>query len=253
MRRLMLVVVVAVTFSTASACITPSGYRPIPPILQSAEMSTTQVSAGSTFTVHVAATDDQAVANVGLRFRTPGMEPWETLNVPCDKSQFDSQQEISVDFPCTMPPIAANGDWILTVLVTDAVGLGPEGSCSCDSADIHFTVTGGTADTQGPQVEAFTTSPAPVTVGEPFDLTISLSDEHLAPDYSVSTFEYYSNDPFQVCTRASDRSVSATEHEWTFRCPPPTKPGTYFGGTFVPDAMGYVTNAHGSFNVVAAT
>ncbi len=129
-----------------------------------------------------------------------------------------------------MPPIAANGDWILTVLVTDAVGFGPEGSCSCDSADIHFTVTGGTADTQGPQVEAFTTSPAPVTVGEPFDLTIRLSDEHLAPDYSVSTFEYYSNDPFQVCTRASDRSVSPTEHEWTFRCPPPDETRHLFRG-----------------------
>lgn len=226
--------------STAGACDPPPPPGWVAPTLQSAEISTTEVVAGTTFTVSASATDDHQISYIALRFLTKrAVDP---LRVPCTESEWTPGPEVNVEFTCTMPLIAGNGAWTLDVVAYDGEWSGPHGACGCDSERLSLTVTGGSDDSQPPVQESAIVTPDPIAVGSESTLTVRMSDDHLG-DYSGDPiFMTYSPDgrPARVCTQVSQTRVSPTEHEWVFNCPASPKAGTFLAIGYFRDAMGYL-------------
>ncbi len=250
MTRWMPVIVVGVmVVLTAGACDPPPPPGWKPPTIQTAIMSTETVTAGSSFSVSVVASDDHQVADVGASFYGPGA--FDPLRVPCDASNWEPQSTVSVELTCTMPSIAPNGTWKVRVAAYDGEWSGPHGACGCDVEELAFEVVGGSEDHDYPATELATTSPDPIPVGSPSEVTVRISDEHPVAftDPLYLTYDVTSGNP-KVCTQRSQTQLSPTQFEWTFDCPPHATPGDYLGLVWVHDEMGYSTNVRLTFHVV---
>ena len=247
MLPLLAVVLVAVGCGTPP----PQWWRP--PTVQSVVFSTTEIVAGSSFTVTATVTDDHSVAFVNLRFADESLQDW--LAVPCQRADWEPGPVVTVEATCTMPAIAANGAWLLRVEAIDAeYSGGAEGACGCGWSNTAFTVTGGTEDRQGPAVESMVISPQPLTVGTPFTATLQISDEHPGNWDQPLWVAYDPRNASGVaveCVQTSHTTLTANRHEWTFNCPGVALTGLTVLIGQISDAMGYDTAIHQQFDVVA--
>jgi len=222
----------------------PPGWQP--PKVQSVVFSTTEIDAGSSFTVTITVTDDHSVAEVGFSFSTD--DSGFGMAVPCQGADWEPGPVVTIEATCTMPAIAANGGWRLKVSAIDAeFSGGGEGACGCGWSNTAFTVTGGTEDRQRPTVESIVISPQPpFTVGTPFTATVQASDEHPGDwDQPLSIQYHPQNANVVYCVQTSHTTLTANLHEWTFSCPGVAPPASFAVLTgFISDAMGYTSQIY---------
>jgi hypothetical protein len=200
----------------------PPGWKA--PIVESVVVAPAPVVAGQPFTVTVRASDDKHVKSISLYFLGPHPDRWDHMNVPCQNSPITPQPVVTTEFDCTMPAIAPNGDWTMAVTACDGEvecqeygGLGGGGY-----ATTTFGVTGGTDDDQPPALVSADFSPENLTVGVPFSVTLTISDDHLVPNLPQQVIEI---GPIAVsgktyyCDETSRAQPSGTEDQFTFACP----------------------------------
>jgi len=110
-----------------------------PPTFQSVVYSSTEVVAGSSFTVTRTVSDDHHVARVtDFAFFHVSSLGWP-IAVPCEVADWKPGPVVTVEATCTMPAIAPNGAWRLQVQAYDGEYSGGEGSCACGSSETAFT------------------------------------------------------------------------------------------------------------------
>lgn len=248
MRRVALLsLLVVVVVAAGCGTLPPPGWEP--PNVQTPEISTNEIVAGSTFTVSVVVTDDESVDTVGFRFLHAPFE--DTLRVPCDVAEWEPGPVVTVEATCTMPAVAPNGAWRLQVLSWDASGVNiGEGSCSCGGAHTSFTVSGGTEDRQDPVIHPVVFSPEPIAVGTPFTATIRVSEDH---PWDWGWVLYYTAAPGTGtnCVRTSHTALSPSEYEFVLNCPAALTAGAYTLQGVVQDEIGYHAVLRAPFVVVA--
>ena len=246
-KRWVPVLLVAVMIlGTAGACDPPppSGWQP--PNIESATLSTTEIVAGTQFTLTVAATDDNQVVMVEPSFYGP-YDSWNgpytsnELAVPCEPSDWAPSAVVEVEFTCTMPAIAPSGGWKLQVYVTDGEWPGAaHGACDCDTRIVYFDVVGGTTDVHGPTLVSYEVTPEEIPVGSPFTLKVRTTDEHPIAQVERVVLSYGPGASARTCQGDLGVFITPSIQEFTFNCPGATVPvGVQEGRVVVSDAMGY--------------
>lgn len=238
--------------AVTAACGTPPPPLPgwIAPKVVTAALSNSTITAGETFTVTGSASDDTAVTRLELHFsvRTKGQ-----VLVPCTNTPWESAALVSVEFTCTMPAIAPNGNWTVGFVVgDDRFGYGPEGICYCAGKAFQFTVAGGTEDTAPPHLDSATVSPNPAPVGTPLVVTIRVSDDH-PTSRPQPLYTNYNGSQIHTCTQTADSAITPTQHEYTYSCPPETAAGDYEGLVHLTDEMGFEAYGGVQYQIVDPT
>jgi hypothetical protein len=246
MKRMLPVLMVAfMVLASAGACEPPPPAGWQPPNIESASLSTTEIVAGSQFTLTVAVTDDKQVVMVKPSFHGPQdseQDPYTTneLAVPCESSDWAPSAVVEVEFTCTMPAIAPSGAWRLEVFVRDGEWQGGHLQCGCAVRYVYFDVVGGTTDMHGPTLVSYEVTPAEIPVGSPFTVKVRTTDEHPVEPAERVVLWYMPGASAKSCNGDTGVFITPTIQEFTFDCPGRTVPaGVHEGRIVVPDAMGY--------------
>jgi hypothetical protein len=242
----------------AAGCIPAPPSNPSPAKIDSVVVAPGPVVAGVPFTVSVTASDETTVSAIDIEIRPPARlnsayDPTYP-HLTCDDPPFTAGPVASQVFTCTLPDFVPNGAWRLTTLVRDQIGLTVSSST--------FDLVGGSDDNEPPVVVSEVVSPDPVVVGQPFSVTIRISDDHLRFDPQEFTSRNITyqvpNPPPQVewsCGKVTPTQVSLTVEEFAWTgclIGPPAVPAQYGGFMQVFDAIGHSTAVWPYFDVVAA-
>jgi hypothetical protein len=175
-RRALVVSVVVLGAAVLAAC------QPPPPAGWTApEITAIQVEpapvAGEPFVVRVTVQDDELVDDVAIviepTYAIDGHSPRPYEHVDCEGPPVVAAPVVTVEFTCTMAAFSPNGPWSLIVRATNA------NAPSQQERTTTFQLTGGTEDREPPVLESLVISPDPVVRGEPYSVTMRISDEHL--------------------------------------------------------------------------
>ena len=256
--------ITVVVVMVAAGCLPMPPSNPSPPLVEAVVVSPDPVVAGAPFTVTVSASDDVAVTGLRIEIRTPSALNSATdlvyPHVTCDDPPFTPQPSVTRTFTCSLPSFVPNGAWRLWAFASDG---GTPGAGS--SPRTTFGVTGGSEDRQAPVLEYQSITPSPVVIGQPFQVTLRVSDEHpLAPAptaFQVSNIVDTSSphpSPYAAwpCPPVAPTQLTPTLQEFVFTCvvPPTAVLGSYGGFMLVLDAIGYDLGAFiDPFTVVAAS
>ncbi len=160
----------------AGLAMVPTSCFPQPaasPIITASSFSPSSVVAGSAFSlsVNAASPSGRISAMVLVSVRTPsgGALPWGPGCPQGNGGSGPLGPERSATWTCTIPADAPSGAWHAQVRVFDE-GYG------ITEADFPFEVTGGSSDTEGPEVSV--SIPDTVARGTSFDVTVLATDEH---------------------------------------------------------------------------
>ncbi len=246
-----------------AGCLPMPPSNPSPPQIDSIVVAPDPVVAGSPFTVTISATDDIAVTAITFEIRTPSALNTATdlayPHLTCDNPAFTPQPTVTRTVTCSLPSFVPNGAWRLWAFASDG---GTPGAGS--SPRTTFAVTGGSEDRQPPVVEYQAVSPRPAVLGQPFQVTVRISDAHLLPptptDFQVSNIvDTSAPNPapyaFWPCPTVVPTQVSPTLQEWVFTCTVPATAvaASYGGFMHVEDAIGYDLGVFtDQFQIVAA-
>lgn len=239
---------VAVVGATACQPPPPPDYRPS----EILEFEITRsVVAGDDLTVSVTASDDVAVRALSVGFTVPdtvafqydGFAPAEIIT--CDIPTFQPQPLVSVEFTCSTPDFAPNGEWTAEVVAHDGGGA-YEGR-----ATTTFDLSGGSDDVSPPTVVSYEAGPNPATVGDTVTFTIRVTDEHpLHFSYRSLTWQQYGSG-WLYCDETARTVVAPNDVEVTFGCPVTDAPGEANGTFIVRDVLGNTLRLHEPIQVVA--
>lgn len=258
MRRSALIALSLVALVVAACQPEPPPASSLPKV-QSIVVSPGTVVAGSTFTVVVTATDDVQVGQIDLTLHTPyAFNGWSGAYpyADCTGAPFVAAPSVTREFTCRLPAIVANGQWRAEVFAGNAPvsGYGTRGKTT-------FEVVGGSEDRVAPVLVSESVSPSPAVVGQPFTVTVRISDEHpsTAPrEFFVANSSYgIPNPPPRVewsCGESTPTPVTATLQEFVFDCliGDGAAVGTYGGYLHIEDAIGHGDGIFTQFQVVAA-
>jgi hypothetical protein len=250
--------VVVVVMVIAAGCIPAPPSNPMPARIDSVVVAPGPVVAGAPFTVSVTASDESIVSAIDIEIRPPvrlnSAEDPPYPHLTCDAPPFTAGPVATRVFTCTLPAFVPNGAWRLTTVVRDQIG--PTVSSST------FDLVGGSDDNEPPVVESTVVSPNPVVVGQPFSVTIRISDDHLSFDPQEFTSRNITyqvpNPPPQVewsCGKVTPTQVSPTVEEFAWTgclIGPPAVAAQYGGFMQVFDAIGHKLTVWPDFDVVAA-
>jgi hypothetical protein len=282
MRRIVRFVgVLSALAAIATGCVVPALPSEYRPAAVSADVTPATVNAGESFTVSVtsigAYPDKYLINDFDVRITAPQfvdpdrlMRPdrarWFTQVVHCDVPPFEPAQVIAVELVCPVPSFATNGHWLVEVIGLDGTGL--------SRAPFEWvTVAGGSDDADGPVLESVVVSPDPVVIGEPFTVTVQVSDDHPLHPYPTAINLPYPRpvglsygalgNGSDTCAESTYELLSSTVQQWQISCPanedltPGTLGATVAAGLhhpytqFVEDAIGNRLTAEFSFDVVA--
>lgn len=168
---------IVVLLLAAVACLPPPPPGSTTPEITEVVVTPHPVVAGEPFTVRVSATDDEIVDEARIviqpRYAIDGHAPKPYEHVECDDPPITPAEVVTVQYTCTMAEFSPNGEWSLEVHV------GHQGS-SYEAREIHTVeLTGGSEDREPPVLESLVISPDPIVRGEPYSITMRLSDQHL--------------------------------------------------------------------------
>jgi hypothetical protein len=235
---------VMMVLTSAGACQPYPPYWKAPEVL-SVELSESVIAAGSTFTVATTVIDDNVVRALALRFM---IESGRVRTIDCDEPTFEPADAVSVEFTCTMPEYANNGPWTVDVRADDGEAPKGEGG-GYGWGTAEFEVTGGTDDHQVPVVEQMSIDPSPLTVGQPYLVTLRLADEHLRDVEGPEFLTVFGPAWNRNCAEDSSTRLTPTLHEWVFRCPAVPAAGEYLAIREFTDAIGNGMQARLTFVV----
>jgi hypothetical protein len=258
MRRWLSVLLMGGLMVVPAACIAD----PRPPStarITSIVASQDPVVAGTPFTLTVTATDPVAVTRVMLNpadVRPPA--PYGSSYDPpltCNReASFTPAPVITAVFTCTFGTLAVNGTWTFTFLAGG-------GGDFWSTGGVSFVLTGGSDDKEPPTVVSQTYSPEPVVVGQPFDYTLQVSDDHLADPAPTSLSVSNDFDPADphprvdwTCGLVTPRLITPTLAEYDFTgcvIGPDAVLGPYSGFVYIEDQIGNESGVRSGFQVVA--
>ena len=210
--------VAAMILGTAGACDPPPPPGWVPPEVIDLVVSPTPVVPGEPFTVSATVIEDRHITAVEVRFVSPNSEVHHFCEVPTFDPSGDPQTRVELAMPCVMPDFALNGTWQVSLTAYDGEYSGHGGGGG--GASTTFEAVGGTNDVAPPVVEEITLSPAPPLQGQPFEVTVRVSDDHLIVPSAYAPLAY-TNTHLRTwaCTAGPAVLLSPTEQEFDFTCP----------------------------------
>jgi len=243
---------VVVLLGTAGACDPPPPPGWVRPEVQDLTVSPTPVVPGEPFTLSATLVDDHQVAWIDVWFRSPTGRESRPCELPAFDSEGDPQTRVDVAVPCQLPEFALNGTWTVVMNVYDGETFTGHGA-GAGQAVTTFEALGGSNDDEPPVVEAFTIDPASPIQGQPFTVTVRVSDDHLVTPSGYVVMNY-SNTHLRRwdCESGPAEQLSPTQQEFVFTCPgvPELAAGPYNARFALSDVNGNSRPHTAAFDIV---
>ncbi len=235
-RWLPLAFVAGMLVTTAGVCAPPPPIGWEPPVVEEIVISPDPVVPGQPFTVRLVASDDNQVAGVRFYLHHPiGFEMFDN-SAECEPVSIEPAPRVEVEATCSLPVWASNGTWRVFASVSDGEYSPVESSGTGGFA--YFEVAGGDPDDEPPTLEWIRVEPEPAVAGQPFEISLRMTDERLIIPSSTRSITVYEAGPQPVrgwqCPETYRSATSGPEVEMTFSCTPPewVTPGVYIARKF---------------------
>lgn len=260
MRRAPMVAVVVVFGLVLVACLPPAPPGWTAPEITSIELVPEPV-AGEPFVIRVTAEDDEIVNAIRIEiepdYAIDGYSPKPYGQVDCDEPPVAAGPVVTVEFTCTMASFSPNGPWSLSVFASNV-------RSSTSQWEMRtFELTGGSEDREPPVLESLVISPSPIVRGEPYSVTMRISDEHLVMEPRSFGLRNETDviDPeappgvYWPCGEVEPTVLSPTEMELHWDgcvIGPDAVLGDYYSYVAFPDRIGHPLSFYARVDVVAA-
>ena len=224
----------------------------IGPDIQSLTVTPASARPGDTVTISMAVTDETGVQDVAFYMQVGG-----TWNNICDTSTSRvSGDALSGTWEkvCTIPNPVLNGTYVVTPFAQDVLGRYTNMNGQNPIAlTTQLTITGGTDDAIGPDIQSLTVTPASARPGDTVTISMAVTDETGVQD--VAFYMQVGGTWNNICDTSTSRvSGDALSGTWEKVCtiPNPVLNGTYVVTPFAQDVLGRYTNMNGQ-NPIALT